>query len=129
MNVRRLLLAAICAALATPSVPAENAIGAEAGQWAFERNSRENPSIVYRENGKTLFYLGVGRAIGLWIAYPRSVQPDRAGSVEILTARDSWIMKGDLVNDHGFDPGVTFFRQWDLGVDRPKTDFDNLGVK
>jgi hypothetical protein len=106
------------------------AVYASEGKWSFTHDPRGHPELTYLENGKTLFFLGVGRAIGLWIAYPGPPQPDKEDEViEIRTATEKWVMRGDLVNDHGFDRGVTYFRQWDLGVDRASTPFDNLGAK
>jgi hypothetical protein len=118
---------------------------AAGGKWSFTHDPRGNPGLTYMENGKTVFFLGVGRAIGLWIAYPGPRLPDppksdknkdddiREETIEIHTATDVFVMKGNLTNigddnPDKFDSGRTYFYQWDLGVGRESTEFDNLGA-
>jgi hypothetical protein len=130
--VARHLWPVVCLAALLPFLGA--GAYAAGGEWSFTHDPRDNPELTYQENGKTVFSLGVGRAIGLWIAYPGSPQPAKEEeTIEIRTAQDVFVMKGELTNDHDFDAampsGATYFLQYDLGVDRASTEFDNLGAK
>jgi hypothetical protein len=133
----------VCLAALLPFLGA--AADAAGGKWTFTHDSRDNPELTYQENGKTVFTLGEGRAIGLWIAYPGPRQPDPPTSddndgnivplheetIEIHTATDVFVMKGELTNDvpDDFNSDSTYFLQWDLGIDRASTEFANLDEK
>jgi hypothetical protein len=93
---------------------------AEPGQWALERDSRGNPSLEFTQNDKswTLFYVGVGRAYAIWLAYP---DPDRADgdvTVRLSDGKTEWELAGTITHEHGFSGGA-FFYQWDMGLPRP----------
>jgi hypothetical protein len=106
-----------------------SAAAAQKGYWHFERDDRDHPQLEYRQGSKVLFYLGVGRAIGLWIAYPGPPQPDDKAKITIKTSSKIWTVKGDLTNNHDFnrdDEHATYFLQWDMGLSRPKPEFNNL---
>jgi hypothetical protein len=99
------------------------------GSWHLEKDTRDQPSLEYWEGDKVIFDIGVGRAVGLWIAYPGSPQPDGSATITIQTSSRTWMMKGELTNDHSFNRGnerTTYFLQWDMGLSRPKPEFDNL---
>jgi hypothetical protein len=73
---------------------------AAGGKWNFTHDPRDHPELTYQENGKTVFFLGVGRAIALWIAYPGPPQPDKdEETIEIRTAQDVFVMKGELTRN------------------------------
>ena len=108
---------------------AQDAVKKDAAAWHFERDERDHPSLAYQQGEKVIFYIGVGRAVGLWIAYPGPPQPDGATAITIKTSSRTWTMKGELANDHDFNRGdapATYFLQWDMGLSRPKPEFDNL---
>lgn len=97
--------------------------------WHFEKDSRDHPSLQYRQADKVIFQIGVGRAVGLWIAYPGPPQPDGDATITIQTSSRKWTVKGELTNDHSFNRGnerATYFLQWDMGLSRPKPEFENL---
>ena len=99
------------------------------GSWRIEMDSRDQPSLEYRRGDKIIFDIGVGRAVGLWVAYPGPPQPDRNATITIKTSSRSWTVKGELTNDHSFnrsDERATYFLQWDMGLSRPKPEFNNL---
>ena len=108
---------------------AENGIQ-EKGSWRVEKDTRDQPSLEYRQGDKVVFSLGVGRAVGLWIAYPGPPQPDGDATITIRTSSRTWTLKGELTNDHsalsGNDERATYFLQWDMGLSRPKPEFNNL---
>lgn len=130
------LLACLAALLFFDGVAAH----AAGGKWTFTGGpDSDNAAMMYQEDGKTVFDLGVGRAIVLWIAYPGPRQPGPPKSdgeilplheetIKIHTATDVFVMKGKLMNDvpnePGFDPNTTYFEQDDLGVDRGSTEFE-----
>ncbi len=101
----------------------------EKGSWRIEMDSRDQPSLEYRQGDKVIFHVGVGRAVGLWIAYPGPPQPDGNATVTIQTSSSTWTVKGELTNDHSFNRGderATYFMQWDMGLSRRKPEFNNL---
>jgi hypothetical protein len=99
------------------------------GSWHFERDPRDHPELEYRQGSKVIFYLGVGRAIGLWIAYPGPPQPDGETTITITTASKKYVMKGELTDNHDFKSGeerTTYFFQDDMGLSRRSPEFENL---
>lgn len=100
----------------------------QTGTWEFDRDKQGHPILQFRRPSKNIsFYLGVGRAVGLWIAYP-AYRPNGDATVTLVTGYSTytatssyreWKLKGEYVNEHpdGFENG-TFFRQWDLGLAR-----------
>src|ERR1700730_10081337 len=100
------------------------------GSWRVEKDSRDQPSLQYLRDEKVIFYIGVGRAVGLWIAYPGPAQPDGNATITIQTSSRTWTMRGALTNDHSAinrsDEHASFFLQWDMGLSRPKPEFNNL---
>ena len=106
-----------------------SAAAEDKGSWHIENDSRDQPSLQYRRADKVVFDVGVGRAVGLWIAYPGPPQPDGNATVTIQTSSRTWTVKGELTNDHTFNRGdehATYFLQWDMGLSRPKPEFENL---
>jgi hypothetical protein len=90
----------------------------EKDSWHLERDSRDQPSLEYRQGDKVIFYVGVGRAVGLWIAYPGRSPRDGHATISIRTSSRRWTMKGELTHDHSFNRGnerATYFLQWDMG--------------
>jgi hypothetical protein len=57
--------------------------------------------------------------------------PLREETIEIRTATDVFVMKGELTNSipDDFNSDSTYFLQWDLGVQRGSTEFANIGAK
>ena len=101
----------------------------EKGSWHFEKDSRDQPSLEYRQGDKVIFNIGVGRAVSVFVAYPGPPQPDGDTTITIVTASKKWEMKGELTNDNdfkGFDKRATYFLQSDMGLSRPKPEFNNL---
>ena len=101
----------------------------EKGSWHLEMDSQDQPSLQYRQDDKVIFDIGMGRAVGLWIAYPGPPRPDGNATITIKTSSRTWTVKGELTNDHSFNRGderATYFLQWDMGLSRPKPEFDNL---
>ncbi len=100
------------------------------GTWRIEKDSRDQPSLQYLKGDKVVFLIGVGRAVGLWIAYPGPPQPDGNTTITIQTSSKTWAMKGALTNDHSSlncsDEQASYFQQWDMGLSRPKPEFNNL---
>jgi hypothetical protein len=95
-------------ALATPSL---------AGAWKFEVDSRSAPLLTYAENGKTKFFLGCGRALGLHVKYPGPAKKDGKASITIVSAGASMVLDGQFEVPPG-DDTATDFQQWDLGYSR-----------
>jgi hypothetical protein len=133
MNVLlRFLAVSIC--ILTLSFGVNGAAGArertqKSGSWRVAIDSRDQPSLEYRQGNKVVFDIGLGRAVGLWIAYPGPPQADGKATITIQTSSKTWTMKGELTNDHTFNRGdqrVTYFLQWDMGLSRPKLEFNNL---
>jgi hypothetical protein len=101
----------------------------EKGSWRIEIDNRDQPSLAYRKGDKIIFDVGVGRAVGLWIAYPEPPQSNGNATIIIQTSSKIWRMKGELTNDHTFNRGderATYFLQWDMGLSRPKPEFNDL---
>jgi hypothetical protein len=98
------------------------------GFWRLEKDDRDQPSLQYLRDDKIVFSIGVGRAVGLWIAYPGPLQPDEKATITIKTSSRIWRMNGELTNDRSdhADDHATYFLQWDMGLSRPKPEFDNL---
>ena len=106
-----------------------SAAAVENGSWRLAKDSRDQPSLEFRQGDKLIFDIGVGRAVGLWIAYPGPPQPDGPATITIQTSSRTWTVKGELTNDHTFNRGdehATYFLQWDMGLSRPKPEFENL---
>lgn len=106
-----------------------SAAAEETGSWRFEKDAGDHPSLEYLQGDKVIFDISVGRAISLWVAYPGPSQPDGKATITIVTASKKWKMKGELTNDHdfkGFDERATYFLQSDMGLSRPKPEFNNL---
>jgi hypothetical protein len=106
-----------------------SAAAEEKGSWHVAKDNRDQPSLEYRQGDKIVFDIGVGRAVGLWIAYPGPPQPDGPATITIQTSSRTWTVKGELTNDHSFNRGnerATYFLQWDMGLSRPKPEFNNL---
>lgn len=100
------------------------------GSWRLEKDERDQPSLQYLRDDKIVFFLGVGRAVGLWVAYPGPPQPDGKATITIKTSSRTWTMHGELTSDRSAldhaDEHATYFLQWDMGLSRPKPEFDNL---
>jgi hypothetical protein len=100
------------------------------GSWYLEMDDREQPALRYLHDEKIVFFIGVGRAVGLWIAYPGPPQPDGKAKITIRTSSRVWRMNGELTNDHNAlahpDERATYFLQWDMGLSRPKPEFGSL---
>lgn len=100
------------------------------GHWSIEKDSRDQPSLQYVQDGKIVFFIGLGRAIGLWIAYPGPRRPEGKATITIRTSSRTWTMKGALTNDDDSldytNKHATYFLQWDMGLSRPKPEFDRL---
>jgi hypothetical protein len=62
------------------------------GSWHFEKDSRDQPSLAYLRDDKVAFDIGVGRAVGLWIAYPGRRRPDSNTTITIQTSSKNWTM-------------------------------------
>ncbi|MGD9924889.1 MAG: hypothetical protein AB7V13_26085 [Pseudorhodoplanes sp.] len=102
---------------------------AASGSWRFERDPRGNPELSFVRDGKVIFYVGVGRAVAVWIAYPGPPQPDGKAQVTLKTTAQTWTLEGELQNEHAFtnkDQPATYFVNWDLGLDRSKKEYRNI---
>jgi len=127
----RIALCALASIVLLASPAAVRPAGAaEQGFWNFSLESRDHPGLEFRRGKKVLFFIGVGRAVGLWIAYPGPPRAEGEATVTIKTDHREWAMKGELTNDHSFEVGnekSTYFFQWDMGLDRTKEEeFDGL---
>jgi hypothetical protein len=101
----------------------------EKGSWHLEMDSQDQPSLEYRQRDKVIFKIGVGRAVGLWVAYPGPPRPDGNATITMKTSSRTWTVKGELTNDHSLDRSdehKTYFLQWDMGLSRPKPEFNKL---
>jgi len=100
------------------------------GSWRLDKDDRDQPSLEYLRDHKVIFFIGVGRAVGLWIAYPGPPQPDGKATITIKTSSRIWRLRGELTNDLDAldhpDERATYFLQWDMGLARPKPEFGGL---
>ncbi len=87
-----------------------------AGGWKLEFDSRKLPSLNYREDGKTVFLLGCGRAFGLHAKYPGTAKRSGKATITIGNARSRMNLHGEFEAPDSEDQ--TSFVQWDLGFSR-----------
>jgi hypothetical protein len=88
-----------------------------AGAWKFEEDSRGTPLLTYAENGKTIFFLGCGRGLGLHAKYPGVARKSGEVSITVASAGASMVLDGGFEEPPG-DDMATDFVQWDLGYRR-----------
>jgi len=96
------------------------AVFAADGTWKFRLEERGHPELTYTENGKTVFYVGCGRAFGLHAVYPGAAKKvgDKA-TLTIANAKTRMQFDGEIDESGDNDPPNTkHFRQWDLGYER-----------
>jgi VCBS repeat-containing protein len=102
----------------------------EKGSWSFSREARDHPVLDFKQGEKVLFEVTVGRAYAIWLAYPGPKQKAVAEkTIKIMTDHRTWDMKGEVTNEHSFNPEgeeLTYWYQWDMGLDRSKVDFDKI---
>jgi hypothetical protein len=99
------------ALLAVPSL-------ASAGTWKLEFDNRDLPSLSYTDQGKLMFVLGCGRALGLHAKYPG--EAGKAGKKTAITlgnGRKRMRLAGEFEEFLGGDDATNFL-QWDLGYSR-----------
>jgi hypothetical protein len=105
------MAAALAAALIVAASPSF------AGAWKFEEDSRSASLLTFSENGKTLFFLGCGRGLGLHAKYPGPARKTGKASITLASAGASMAVDGDF-EDLRDDEMATDFVQWDLGYSR-----------
>ncbi len=90
------------------------------GAWTFGTEDRDHPELRYVKDGKTVFYVGCGRAFGVHAVYPGAARPEGTKVVlTIATAKGRMQLNGEIESAHEDDPpGATHFAQWDLGFRR-----------
>lgn len=90
------------------------------GSWAFEIEDRGHPSLVYSENGKSVFTMGCGRAFGVHAVYPGgSKKAGERAAITISAGTTTIKLAGEIASTYDDDPPNTIhFVQWDLGFSR-----------
>ena len=101
------------------------AVCAAAGVWTYDTKDRGHPDLTYRENGKTVFSVGCGRAFAIHAVYPGPAKKDgEKVSITIASGKSQMDFAGEI--DSGFNsddpPNATHFLQWDLGFARQDPD-------
>jgi hypothetical protein len=90
------------------------------GAWKFERDPRDHPMLTYAEGGKTVFFIGCGRAFGLHAKYPATPQKTGDATITLANSKSKMTLTGEF-QEPGMD-SVTTFLQWDLGYRRQNPD-------
>ncbi len=85
------------------------------GVWKFALDEQEQPSLVYVQNGKDVFFIGCGRAFALRVNYPGAADRKGGASVTISNGITSMVFQGEIEKAEAGDTGPVQFTQWDLG--------------
>ena len=106
--------------ISAPRAVAEPAIDNSTGTWTFDIEDRGHPTLQYIVAGKTVFFVGCGRAFGLHAIYPITARNvgDNV-TITVANSKTSMTFSGQIDESWESDPPNTkHFRQWDLGYDR-----------
>lgn len=96
---------------------------AESDGWSFERDGRGNPSVEYRENGRSVMSLECGRALGFWAVYPDQGRNSGAANFMVSNSGRKLVYPGDLTDQFVEDDDVTtsntiYIVSWNLGLNQ-----------
>jgi hypothetical protein len=118
------VLAAIGCLAGAPARAADNG-------WSFGTEDRDHPELRYTRDGKTVFYVGCGRAFGLHAVYPGPPKKiDAKATITIATPKARMQFRGEIAEAHDDDPpDTTHFLQWDLGYRRQDPGLFGAGWK
>jgi hypothetical protein len=101
------------------TISAKLALGAETGYWKVESKDR-GTSLEFKQKDRTIFYVGIGRAYAIWLAYPDPGRHEENITVRISDGKSEWELAGAISEKSAFaGSGVAYFYQWDMGLPRP----------
>jgi hypothetical protein len=96
------------------------------GNWRFEKDAADAPSLSFIRDGKVMFLVRAGRTISVWFAWPEGPQTKGAARAHIDTGKKRWRMDGDLTTEEqGGKPSI-YFMQNDFGMSERKKKWGNL---
>jgi hypothetical protein len=87
--------------------------------WRFGHDARDHPEITFIQSGKTVFYLGCGRAVGFHVMYPGQAGPGGPVTFDVFNSKKKLTYRGELRK--GFDDGdesTPYVTSWNLGLDQ-----------
>lgn len=87
-----------------------------AGAWKYGEDFRGNSELQYLEDGKTIFYIGCGRAFGLHVHYPGKARKSGPATITVAAGKASMVFEGEFGETDA--TMATEFLQWDLGYRR-----------
>jgi hypothetical protein len=96
------------------------------GNWRFEKDAADAPSLSFVRDGKVMFLVRAGRTISIWFAYPEGPQAKGAVRVRIETGGKRWRLDGDLVTEEQNGKPAIYFAQNDMGMSERKKKWGNL---
>jgi hypothetical protein len=99
---------ALCLALALPA--------AAEGAWRYEHDFRGHPELKLVENVKEEFYLGCGRAVGLWVAYRGSEKIGANATLTLSNGKATLSYQGEVAEGTPFKTDAPYFLVWNLGA-------------
>jgi hypothetical protein len=114
-----LLLPAVASAQDKSTVPLQ-------GNWRFEKDAADAPSLSFVRDGKVMFLVRAGRTISIWFAYPEGPQTKGAVRVRIDTGAKPWRLDGDLTTEEQNGKPAIYFMQNDMGMTDRKKKWGNL---
>ena len=94
-----LTIALICFAAAPPASAQDKPATPAQGNWRFEKDAADAPSLSFTRDGKVIFLVRAGRTISVWFAWPEGPQTKGAVRVGIDTGKKRWRMDGDLTTE------------------------------
>jgi hypothetical protein len=104
--------------IAAFSIASGQALGAD-GIWKFAQDNRDQPELTYVESGKTIFFLGCGRAVGFHIVYPGKDRPGGRVSLSIANTKSKLIFPGEIEMGFDDDDSTTpYVVSWNFGLDQ-----------
>jgi len=102
-----------------PAVPGQ-------GNWRFEKDAADAPSLSFTRDGKVIFLVRAGRTISVWFAWPEGPQTKGAVRVRIDTGKKRWRLDGDLTTEEQGGKPAVYFMQNDFGMSERKKKWGNL---
>jgi hypothetical protein len=121
-----LTFAFVCFAAPSPVLAQDKSKIPLQGNWRFEKDAANAPSLSFVKDGKVVFLVRAGRTISIWFAYPEGPQTKGAVRVTINTGAKRWRMDGDLTTEEQSGKPAIYFMQNDFGMSERKKKWGNL---
>ena len=92
--------------------------------WRFDVDGRDQPELTFTELGKTVFYLGCGRAVVFHVMYPGRSRPGGAVTFVVSNTKKSLKYNGEMEDGLGEDNNTPFVVSWNLGLNQGQDGLD-----